>query len=30
MISCSFHTGPDRNRVIYIIIIRRGDSSVSK
>ena len=30
MIISSFHTGPDRNGVIYILIIRRGHSSVSK
>lgn len=30
MIISSFHTGPDRNRVIYILIMRRGHSSVSK
>lgn len=30
MIISSFHTGPDPNRVIYILIMRRGHSSVSK
>ena len=30
MIISSFHTGPDRNRAIYILIMRRGHSSVSK
>ena len=30
MIISSFHTGPDRNRAIYILIMRRGHSSVCK
>jgi hypothetical protein len=29
MILSSFHTGPDRNRVLYILIMRRVHSSVS-
>ena len=30
MIISSFHTGPNRNRLIYLLIMRRGHSSVSK
>lgn len=30
MIISSFHTGPDRNRVIYILIMRRGHSSLNR
>lgn len=30
MIISSFHTGPDWNRLIYILIMRRSHSSVSK
>ena len=30
MIISSFHTGPDRNKVIYILIMKRGPLGVSK